>query len=199
MAASIPDLIQAAAQQYGVDVTLAHEVAMAESGMNQSAIGPVTASGERAIGVMQLLPGTAAELGVDPTDTAQNVDGGVRYLAQLMAQFGGDPVAAVAAYDWGPGSVSKAIAAHGPAWLASAPAETQAYVVKVLGNVSQWTASPSPPSGDTTSAPPSPVSQAQPSTPAAPSAAPQGADVTTVLVLTAIGLLFLWASSESFS
>lgn len=206
--ASIPDLIQAAAQRYGVPFEIAQEVAIAESGMNPN----VHDSPAGAIGVMQLLPSTAADLGVDPRDPAQNVDGGVRYLSQLLGRYGGDAVAAVAAYDWGMGHVDAAIAEYGdfsvtlpgslpmPAWLASAPAETQDYVKKVLGNVAtQYTYAPAAPSGGTTSTAPNPVPQAPPNAPGSPSGAPQGADMTTVLVMAGIALLFLWAGSESFS
>lgn len=140
---TIPQMIIAEAQQQGVDPALALEVAQVESGMNQNAT-----SSKGAIGVMQLMPATAAQLGVDPYDTAQNIHGGVMYLRQLMSRFG-DPTAALAAYDWGPGNVQQAMAqfpsdfsysAPGgsaiPAWLASAPAETRNYVQKILSNVS---------------------------------------------------------------
>src|SRR5579864_1756835 len=64
-------LIQQAAAKYGVDPALALAVANQESGYNQAA-----RSSAGAIGIMQLMPSTAAGLGVDPTDAAQNVDGG---------------------------------------------------------------------------------------------------------------------------
>jgi hypothetical protein len=139
---TIPQMIIAEAQQQGVDPALALEVAQVESGMNQGAVSP---SG--AIGVMQLMPATAAQLGIDPYDTQQNIQGGVMYLRQLLGQFG-DPAAALAAYNWGPTNVRNAIAQYGgdfsvtssqgtiPAWLASAPAETRNYVSKILNNVS---------------------------------------------------------------
>src|SRR5271167_3758082 len=94
--ANVPTLIVQAAQKYGVPPNLALEVANAESRMNQDAVSPTGA-----IGVMQLMPGTAAGLGVDPTDVTQNINGGVQYLAQLLAQFGGNISAALAAYNWG--------------------------------------------------------------------------------------------------
>ncbi|MBZ5662745.1 MAG: lytic transglycosylase domain-containing protein [Acidobacteriia bacterium] len=139
---TIPQLIIAEAQRQGVDPALALEVAQVESGMNQNAV-----SARGAIGVFQLMPDTAAGLGVDPNDLQQNIQGGVSYLRQLLAQFG-DPAAALAAYNWGPGNVSNAIAQAGnftitaapsaasmPGWLALAPAETQNYVNKILNNV----------------------------------------------------------------
>jgi soluble lytic murein transglycosylase-like protein len=135
-------MIIAEAQRQGLDPALVLEVAQVESGMNPNAVSP-----KGAIGVMQLMPATAAQLGVDPWDPQQNIQGGVTYLRQLLARFG-DPTAALAAYNWGPENVSSAIAQNGsdfsftgpqgtiPAWLASAPFETRNYVTTILKNVS---------------------------------------------------------------
>jgi soluble lytic murein transglycosylase-like protein len=101
LGASTPDLISAAAAKYGVPLSLALAVAQRESGLNQAAVGT---SGER--GVFQLMPGTAAQLGVDPTNLDQNVDGGVRYLSQMYSQFG-DWHTALEAYNGGPGNVQR--------------------------------------------------------------------------------------------
>lgn len=98
---STPDLISAAAAKYGVPVSLALAVAQRESGLNQGAVGT---SGE--LGVFQLMPGTARDLGVNPADLAQNVDGGVRYLSQMHSQFG-DWRTALEAYNGGPGNVAR--------------------------------------------------------------------------------------------
>ena len=126
--AQIQAWIAAAAAQYGVDPSLALAVAQQESGLNPNAM-----SQAGAIGVMQLMPSTAIMLGVDATDPQQNIYGGVHYLAELLAEFGGDEVAALAAYNWGPGAVSNAQNQYGPTWLAQAPAETQNYVQRILG------------------------------------------------------------------
>jgi soluble lytic murein transglycosylase-like protein len=142
---SVADMVVAAAQQQGLDPALALEVASAESNFNPNAVSPAGA-----IGVMQLMPATAAQLGVDPYDAAQNIQGGVTYLRQLLAQFG-DPVAAVAAYNCGPGCVRSLQASYGSDWLAHAPAETRNYVARIVGNVtSSYAASLTP----TISAPP---------------------------------------------
>lgn len=101
-AASIQDQITAAANSYGVPPSLAIAVAQRESGFNQAAVGT---SGEK--GVFQLMPGTAAQLGVDPTDLTQNIDGGVKYLSQLNSQFGGDWRLTLEAYNGGPGNVQR--------------------------------------------------------------------------------------------
>jgi len=101
LGATTPDLISAAAAKYGVPPSLALAVAQRESGLNQGAVGT---SGE--LGVFQLMPGTAAQLGVNPSDLAQNVDGGVRYLSQMYQQFG-DWRTALEAYNGGPGNVQR--------------------------------------------------------------------------------------------
>ena len=100
-ASSVASQIQAAAPSYGVPPALALAVATKESGLNQAAVG---SAGE--IGVFQLMPGTAAQLGVNPSDLTANIDGGLTYLSQLYAQFG-DWGTALEAYNGGPGNVTR--------------------------------------------------------------------------------------------
>lgn len=85
-------------------------------------------SSKGAIGVMQLMPDTARDLGVDPHDPAQNIRGGALYLRRMLSTFGGDVRLALAAYNAGPAAVRK----HGgvPPY-----AETQAYVTSILGRM----------------------------------------------------------------
>jgi hypothetical protein len=97
------DVIGAAARQHGVDAALVRALIHAESGFN-----PHARSHKGAIGLMQLMPGTARDLGVtDATAVHQNVDGGVRYLANLLQQYQGDVTLATAAYNAGPGNVDR--------------------------------------------------------------------------------------------
>jgi soluble lytic murein transglycosylase-like protein len=129
MTADVLALLNAAAAEYNVPPALAIAVANQESGGNQfNSEGGVLTSSAGALGVMQLMPATAAGLGVDPTDTAQNVDGGVRYLSQLLNQFDGNQQLALAAYNWGPGNVQK----NG---MSNWPAETMNYVSSILASI----------------------------------------------------------------
>jgi hypothetical protein len=96
-------MIVAAANQYGIDPRLPLGIAAHESGFNPLA---VNANGGAA-GVMQLMPSTAATLGVtNPLDAQQNIDGGVRLLSQLLAKYNGDTTLALWAYSNGSGNVS---------------------------------------------------------------------------------------------
>ena len=95
-------IIEQAAKATGLPPALLSSVMLQESGGNPSAVSP-----KGAMGLMQLMPGTAAELGVDPNDPVQNVMGGARYLKQQMDAFGGDIPKALAAYNAGPGAVQK--------------------------------------------------------------------------------------------
>lgn len=127
---AITTTIAEAASANGVPPSLALAQASAESGLNPSAYNPKSG----AMGLFQLMPGTASDMGVtNPWDPAQSAYGGTAYLAQLYSRFG-DWEMALAAYDWGPTNVAKAQAAYGANWLAHAPAETQDYVDSILGN-----------------------------------------------------------------
>lgn len=125
------DLITQEAQRQGVDPALALSVAQTESGTCQWApSGAVVVSSAGAIGVFQLEPGTAAQLGVDPTDVNQNIQGGITYLKQLYQKYGSWSQA-LAAYNWGPTKVNAAISS-GSAW----PTDVWNYVTSILGRAS---------------------------------------------------------------
>ena len=115
-------LIAAAAQRNGIDPSILHGLIQQESGFD-----PGSQSSAGAQGLTQLMPGTASSMGVsNPLDPAESIEGGARYLGQLLKQFGGNTTDALAAYNAGPGAVSQ----YGgvPPYQ-----ETQDYVTKVLG------------------------------------------------------------------
>lgn len=100
---SMDDIFEEAASIYDISVDLLKAVAKAESNFNPNAV-----SHAGAIGVMQLMPGTASSLGVtDPYDARQNIMGGAKYLKSNLERYGGDVSLALAAYNAGPGSVEK--------------------------------------------------------------------------------------------
>lgn len=115
--------IAAAAQQTGVDPALLTGMMMTESGGNPAAVSPAGA-----IGPMQLMPGTAGDLRVNPRDPAQNIAGGAAYYRQQADKYG-DPTLALMAYNWGPGSVDKWLAAG--ADPRQVPQETRDYLYRV--------------------------------------------------------------------
>lgn len=102
----------------------------------ESSFDPGTVSSAGAIGFSQLMPATAKELGVNPNDPVQNIQGGAKYLRQQMNQFGSLELA-LAAYNAGPGRVRQAAQQAGSnKWedvKKHLPQETQNYVPKVLG------------------------------------------------------------------
>jgi soluble lytic murein transglycosylase-like protein len=115
-------LIAQAAARYGLDPAILHGLIQQESGFD-----PAARSSSGALGLTQLMPGTATSLGVaEPLDPAQSIDGGARYLSEQLRRFGGNIADALAAYNAGPGAVQS---------YGGVPPypETQAYVTKVLG------------------------------------------------------------------
>lgn len=97
------EIFEEAAKTYGVDVNLLKAIGKAESNFRADAT-----SGAGAMGVMQLMPGTAKSLGVtDPYDARQNIMGGAKYIADKLSAYGGDVKLALAAYNAGSGNVAK--------------------------------------------------------------------------------------------
>jgi len=119
--ADLARLAEEASRRYGLDPALVLAVVGVESGFRPAAVSPKGAQG-----LMQLMPRTAAALGVsDPLDPEQNLDAGVRHLEALLKLYNGDLTRALAAYNAGSGAVER----HGgvPPYR-----ETRAYVKRVL-------------------------------------------------------------------
>lgn len=119
------ELAALAAKKFSLPESFVRSVMKAESGFEPKAVSP-----KGAIGLMQLMPETARQLGVDPKDPPQNAEGGARYLRDLLAKYEGDPnqvLLALAAYNAGPEAVERY---HGvPPFR-----ETREYILRVLKN-----------------------------------------------------------------
>jgi soluble lytic murein transglycosylase-like protein len=115
-------LVQDAAERHGIPPAFLHSVAQAESAYRVNAVSPAGA-----IGIMQLMPGTAAGLKADPHDPFENVEAGARHLASLLEKYDGSSVKALAAYNAGEGAVAR---------YGGVPpySETRLYVRKVIDN-----------------------------------------------------------------
>ena len=112
-------IIQQASKAYGVDAGLIRAVIRAESNFKNESASP-----KGAMGLMQIMPGTAKDLGIrDAYDPQQNIMGGTRYLKSLLDRYHGDVPTALAAYNWGMGNVERR-----PDKL---PRETRVYISRV--------------------------------------------------------------------
>ena len=116
----VQDVLARAAQKQGLEPEFVRSVARAESGFRQDAV-----SVKGAVGLMQLMPGTASDLGVDAKLAEENAQGGAKFLRELLIRYHGDATLALAAYNAGPGAVERYKGV--PPYL-----ETRRYIVKVL-------------------------------------------------------------------
>jgi hypothetical protein len=118
------DIVIQEANRQGVDPRLAVHVLYKETGNLKDPENARSKAG--ALGVMQLMPGTAKELGVNPLDPMENIQGGISYLKKMYAKYQ-DPSLAAAAYNAGPGRVDRALKSEGG--LGNLPRETRNYMV----------------------------------------------------------------------
>ena len=122
-AAAFHPEVDKAGQRYDVSPALIDAIAHVESRYDPAAV-----SRTRAMGIMQLMPGTARDLGVDARDPAANIRGGTAYIRMLLDLFDGDLVRTIAAYNAGPGAVKKA------GGVPNYP-ETKSYVAAVMNRL----------------------------------------------------------------
>lgn len=121
-------IIEHASKTFGVDPDLIKAVIKAESNFEKNSISP-----KGAMGLMQLMPETATEMGVkDPYDAYENIMGGTRYLKNLLNRYQGNTSKALAAYNWGMGNLER-----NPDRL---PRETRVYITKITEYYSQYQA-----------------------------------------------------------
>lgn len=124
---TINEAVDAASKKYGVDKNLIMAVINQESSFNPNAISDAGAEG-----LMQLMPDTARELGVSNAyDIQQNVDGGTKYLSELLNKYGNVKELALAAYNAGPGTLANK-GVNNVQNISKLPSETRNYVYKVM-------------------------------------------------------------------
>ena len=123
------DKVSELSARYDLSPALIEALVWQESRWRENAVSPVGARG-----LAQLMPGTAAYLGVDSADPLANLEGGARYLREQLDRFDGDLEKALAAYNAGPGRVERA---------GGIPRirETQNYVVSIMGRLSNYSRS----------------------------------------------------------
>lgn len=124
---TINEAVNAASKKYGVDKNLIMAVINQESSFNPNATSDAGAEG-----LMQLMPDTARELGVSNAyDIQQNVDGGTKYLSELLNKYGNVKELALAAYNAGPGTLANK-GVNNVQNISKLPSETRNYVYKVM-------------------------------------------------------------------
>lgn len=126
------DAIREAEERYGLPPGLLARLLYQESRFREDVITGRVKSRAGALGIAQFMPATAKDLGIDPLDPYQAIDGAGRYLAQLYRRFGRWDEA-LAAYNWGQGNVSRR-------GLEAAPEETQRYWREIMSDIGMETA-----------------------------------------------------------
>lgn len=129
---SYDEAFQQAESQYGLPSGLLSTIGFHESRFNPEAESPAGAKG-----LMQFMPATANEYGINARDPYASIDAAGKKMSGLVKYYNGDMAKAVAAYNYGEGNLNKAIRKAGDNWISAVPRETQFYVSKVLGGQPQ--------------------------------------------------------------
>ncbi|HEX3682146.1 MAG TPA: lytic transglycosylase domain-containing protein [Bryobacteraceae bacterium] len=130
----VDQAITVIATRMGIDPRIARAQAKQESGEQQyDRFGNVKRGRAGEIGIMQLKPSTAADMGVDPTDPLQNIIGGLQYFRQLLAKYHNDLKLALEAYNWGPGALDAALKNH-----TAIPDIREQYARGIMQNAGAW-------------------------------------------------------------
>jgi soluble lytic murein transglycosylase-like protein len=122
----IEKAIDAASEKYGVDKDFIKAVIKQESGFHQNAV-----SSAGAVGLMRLMPSTAKSLGVNPYNPIDNIDGGTKYLRNLLNAFNGNKKLALAAYNGGISRMNR-LGVDTTEEISKMPKETRNYVANVI-------------------------------------------------------------------
>lgn len=134
---SYTPLIKTSAAKSGIDANLLAAQIQKESGGDPNAVNnaDIAVTGQPSVGIAQFQPATAAQYGVtNPKDPNQAIPGMAAYMSDLLKQFGGDYTKALAAYNWGQGHLTQAIAQYGTDWQQHIPASTQDYIAEIYKN-----------------------------------------------------------------
>ncbi len=122
-------LAQTDARASGIPPDLFVKQIKMESGFNPDALSPSGAEG-----IAQFMPGTAAGLGIDPWDPVDALQGAAQLMARYQHNYGEDYAKALAAYNGGSGTLQYCLTHYGAQWFACEPAETRAYIEKIMSN-----------------------------------------------------------------
>ena len=126
------DLFDSATDKHNLPDGLLHKMGQIESGFN-----PEVTSPKGARGIMQFMPRTAIEYGINPNDTPVAIDAAGQKMAHLRDYYDGDITKAIAAYNYGEGNLDKVINEHGDNWREHLPTETTNYLSKIIGGNSE--------------------------------------------------------------
>ncbi len=131
---SLTSTVQIEALKYNISPVLLDSLLFRESGFDPDVVFGNKTSSAGALGVAQFMPATAASLGINPLNPEEAISGAAMYLRQLIDRYDGDIGLGLAAYNWGPGNVDRALAESaedGDSVYTKIPAETRRYITEI--------------------------------------------------------------------